>query len=44
MCGFDGVWRDNQFRGETIRRTEFEVIEGVLKNGNAIGKDEITGE
>ena len=44
LCGFDGVCRGNYFRGKTIRRTEVEVRVGKLRNGNAAGKDEVTGE
>ena len=44
MCGFDGVQRGNCFRGEPIRRAEFEVRVGEFKNGKATGKDEVTGE
>ena len=44
MCGFDGIRRGNYFGGETTRRTEVEVRGGKLKNGNATGNDEITGE
>ena len=43
MCGFDGLWRGNYFRGEPIGRAEVEVRVGNLKNGKAPGKDEITG-
>ena len=44
MCGFSGIWRGNYFGGESIGRTEVEVRVGKLKNGKAVGKDEITGE
>ena len=44
MCGFDGIWRGNYFRGEPIGRAEVEVRVGKLKDGMAAGKDEITGE
>ena len=44
MCGFDGIWRDNYFGGKPIGRAEVEVRIGKLKNGQAAGKDEITGE
>ena len=44
MCGFDGIWRGNYFRGEPIGRAEVEVRVGKLKNGKAAGKNEITGE
>ena len=37
ICGFDGVWRGNYFRGEPIRRTEVEVSVGNLKIGKAAG-------
>ena len=33
MCGFDGVRSGNYFGGEPIRRTDFEVRVGKLKNG-----------
>ena len=41
LCGFNGVWRGNYFRGEQIRRMEVEVRVGKLKNGKAKGKDEM---
>ena len=44
MCGSDGVWRSNYFRGEPIRGTEVEVRVVKLKNGKAAGKDEVTGQ
>ena len=44
MCGFFGIQRGNQFRGEPTGRAEVEVRVGKLKNGKAAGKDEITGE
>ena len=44
MCGFDGIWRGNYFRGEQIGRTDAEVRVCKLINGKAAGKDEITGE
>ena len=44
MCGFDGFQRGNYFGGEPIRRPEVEVRVGKLKNGKAVGKDEVTGE
>ena len=44
MCGFDGIQRCNYFEGEEIRRIEVDVRVGKLKNGNAAGKDEVTGE
>ena len=44
MCGFHGVQRGNYFGGEPIRRTKVEVRVGKLKNGKAVGKDEVTGE
>ena len=43
MCGFDGIRRDNYFGGEPISGAEIEVRVGILKNGNATRKDEITG-
>ena len=44
MCGFDGIWRGNYFGGESIGRAEVEVRVGKFKNGEAEGKDGITGE
>ena len=44
MCCFDGIRRGNYFGGVLIGRTEVEVRVGKLKNGKAVGKDEITGE
>ena len=44
MFGFDGIRRDNYFGGEPIGRSEVELRVGKLKNGDAAGKDEITGE
>ena len=44
MCVIYGFRRGNYFGGEPIRRTEVEVRLGKLKNGNAGGKDEVTGE
>ena len=35
MCGFDGIWRGNYFRGELKGRAEVEVRVGKLKNGKA---------
>ena len=32
MCGFDVIWRDNNFGGEPIGRNEVEVKVGKLKN------------
>ena len=43
MCVFDGIQR-GYFRGEPIGRAEVEVRVGKLKNGEAAGNDEITGE
>ena len=43
MCGFDGVWRGNYFRGEPILRIEVKIRVEKLKNGKAAGKDEVTG-
>ena len=28
MCGFDGIWRGNYFRGKPIGRSEVEVTYG----------------
>ena len=44
MSGFDRAQRDKYFRGEPIVRAEVEVRVGLLKNGKAVGKDEIKGE
>ena len=44
MCGFDGAWRGNYFRGDPIRRMEVEVRVEKLDIGKATGKDEVTGE
>ena len=44
MCGFDWIRRRNYLGGETIGRAEVEVRMGMLKNGKAAGKDEITEE
>ena len=44
MCGFDGVRKGNYIRGEPIGRAEAEARVGMLKNGKAASKDEITGE
>ena len=44
MCVFDGVRRGNYFGEETIGRPEVEVRVGKLKNGRAVGKDDINGE
>ena len=43
MCEFDGIRRGNYFEGESIRRAEVEMRVGKLKNGKAVGRDEITG-
>ena len=42
MCGYDGVRRGNYFGGELIRKTEVEERVKKLKNGKAVGKDEVT--
>ena len=44
MCSFEGIQRGNYHEGEPIRRAEVEVRVGKLKNENAAGKGEITGE
>ena len=44
MRGFDGIQRGNYFGREPIGRSEVEVRVGKLKNEEAAGKDEITGE
>ena len=43
MCGFERIQRGNYFGGEPVRRPEFGVRVGKLKNGKTAGKDEITG-
>ena len=42
ICSFDGIRRDNYCGGEPIGRAEVELRVGKLKNGKAVGKDEIT--
>ena len=42
MCGFNGIWRGNYFRGKPIESAEVKMKK--LKNGKTAGKDEITGE
>ena len=32
MCDIDGVWKSNNFGGELIKRMEFEVRVGKIKN------------
>ena len=44
MCAFHEIRRGNYFAGEQIGRAEVEVRADKLKNGKAVGKDEITGE
>ena len=44
ICGFDGIRRSSYFGGEPTGRAEVEVRMGKLKNGKAVGRDEITGE
>ena len=44
MCDFDGFRRGIYFGGEPIRRTKVEVRVGKVKNGKAVGKDEVTGK
>ena len=44
VCGFAAVRIGNYFGGEPTRRTEVEVRVGNLKNGNAAGRDNVTGE
>ena len=44
MCNLDGIRRSNFFGGESVGRAEVEVRMGKLKNGEAAGKDEFTGE
>ena len=43
MCEFDEIMRDKNFGGDPIRGAEVEMRLGKLKNGKAIGMDEITG-
>ena len=43
MCRFDRIRRGNYFKGEPIGRAKVDVRVGKLKNGEAAGKDEITG-
>ena len=38
------VRKGNYFGGEPFGRAEVEVRVGKLKNGEAAGKDEVTGE
>ena len=38
MGSFDGVQRGNYFEGESIRRTEKEVIVGNLRNRKAVAR------
>ena len=44
MALINGIWRGNYFRGEPTGRAEVEVRVGKLKNGKAVGRDEITGK
>ena len=44
MWGFDEIRKHNYFGGELIGRAEVEVRVGNLKNGKAVGGDEITAE
>ena len=44
MYGFDGIRRGKYFGEEPVGTAEVEVRVGKLKNGQAAGKDEITGE
>ena len=44
ICGFDGIHRGNSFGREIAGRAEVEMRVGKLKNGKAVGKDEITGK
>ena len=39
MCVFDGVWRENYFGGEPIRRNEVELRVEKPKNRKAVGED-----
>ena len=43
MCSF-GLWRENYFGGEPIKRKNIELRVRRLKNGKAAGKDEVTEE
>ena len=42
LCGSDGIQRGNYFRGKPIGKAEVEVSVGKLKNGKAVGGNEIT--
>ena len=44
MCGFDGVRRGNYFGGEPTGRAEIKVRVWKLKNGEAVGKGDVSGE
>ena len=44
MFGCDGIRRGSYFGVEPIGRAEVEMRVGKLKNGEAAGGDEITGE
>ena len=44
MCGYDGIWRGNYFKGEPIGRAEVEVRVNKLKKRKGRFKNEITGE
>ena len=43
ICGSDGIWRGNYFRGEPTGRAEVEVRVGKFKSGKAACKEEFTG-
>ena len=43
MCGSDGIWRGNYFRGEPTGRAEVEVRVGKFKSGKATCNEEFTG-
>ena len=44
MYDLEGLWRNNYFGGQQIGRTEVEVRVEKLKNGKALGKDDVTVE
>ena len=44
MYSFNGIRRGNYFKGEPVGIAKFGVRAGMLKNGKAACKDEITGE
>ena len=44
ICWFDRIRRVNYLRGNLIRTTEVDVRVGKINNGNAAGKDKVTGK